>query len=342
MPVRIYDISKKLGLENKEVLAKAKELGITLARVASSSLDKITAEYLEDQLKATHPRFLAPPTPPAPPPVLEPAAPPAPPPAPVPVPGNHFCHYRSAAAGRSPGAARDPPASRRPLCSSRRPAGCSGAAAAGAPCAVAPAAPIPEAKPPEPAVVIGELPPAPPAPAPEPVTAKVQEPPAPGASAACAASARASARAENRRQGRVHSTAASSRRQTRRQGGQRQVALPPGRAEKGRFCQTRRPAQLCAAPGTAGAPSARCACPAEGAGGKRGRTGAQGGSARRCPGHFDQAAHRGARVGGAAQAETLQDYRRPHRIGHLQKRQPGHRRGRRPEDLRQVPLPVRG
>ena len=31
MPVRIYDISKKLGLENKEVLAKAKALGITAA-----------------------------------------------------------------------------------------------------------------------------------------------------------------------------------------------------------------------------------------------------------------------------------------------------------------------
>ena len=45
MPVRIYDISKKLGLENKEVLAKAKELGIAAARVASSTLDKITAEY---------------------------------------------------------------------------------------------------------------------------------------------------------------------------------------------------------------------------------------------------------------------------------------------------------
>ena len=54
MPVRIYDISKKLGLENKEVLAKAKELGI-VARVASSSLDKITAEYLEDRLKEAHP-----------------------------------------------------------------------------------------------------------------------------------------------------------------------------------------------------------------------------------------------------------------------------------------------
>jgi len=63
MPVRIYDISKKLGLENKEVLAKAKELGIAAARVASSSLDKITAEYLEDQLKQAHPELSAPPPP---------------------------------------------------------------------------------------------------------------------------------------------------------------------------------------------------------------------------------------------------------------------------------------
>ncbi len=49
MPVRIYDIAKKLGLESKEVLAKAKELGISTAKVPSSSLDKITAEYLEEQ-----------------------------------------------------------------------------------------------------------------------------------------------------------------------------------------------------------------------------------------------------------------------------------------------------
>jgi translation initiation factor IF-2 len=55
MPVRIYDISKKLGLENKEVLTKAKELGIAAARVASSSLDKITAEYLEQQLVIAYP-----------------------------------------------------------------------------------------------------------------------------------------------------------------------------------------------------------------------------------------------------------------------------------------------
>src|ERR1051326_4247145 len=61
MPVRIYDISKKLGLENKEVLSKAKELGIAAARVASSSLDKITAEYLEQQLLLAHPERTAPP-----------------------------------------------------------------------------------------------------------------------------------------------------------------------------------------------------------------------------------------------------------------------------------------
>src|SRR5437660_3798423 len=63
MPVRIYDISKKLGLENKEVLSKAKELGIAAARVASSSLDKITAEYLEQQLLLAHPDLVAPPKP---------------------------------------------------------------------------------------------------------------------------------------------------------------------------------------------------------------------------------------------------------------------------------------
>jgi len=50
MPVRIYDIAKNLGITSKDVLAKAKELNITNARVASSSIDKITAEYLEDTI----------------------------------------------------------------------------------------------------------------------------------------------------------------------------------------------------------------------------------------------------------------------------------------------------
>jgi translation initiation factor IF-2 len=92
MPVRIYDISKKLGLENKEILAKAKEMGIAAAKVASSSLDKITAEWLEEALVKSHPEAaarLAPkpaPEPPKPAPVEEKIvvikAPPTPPPAP--------------------------------------------------------------------------------------------------------------------------------------------------------------------------------------------------------------------------------------------------------------------
>src|SRR5215471_1396452 len=79
MPVRIYDLAKKLGIESKEVLAKAKELGIAAAKVPSSSLDKITAEYLESQFT---PKVVVPDlTPPAAPPVLvekpaEPATPP--------------------------------------------------------------------------------------------------------------------------------------------------------------------------------------------------------------------------------------------------------------------------
>src|SRR5437868_8001766 len=83
MPVRIYDISKKLGLENKEVLAKAKELGITAAKVPSSSLDKITAEYLEEKLSGGKPVAVAPPAPPAEPEkIILVTAPPPPPPAP--------------------------------------------------------------------------------------------------------------------------------------------------------------------------------------------------------------------------------------------------------------------
>jgi len=50
MPVRVYDIAKKLGVESKDVIAKAKELGISAARAPSSMLDKITAEFLESHL----------------------------------------------------------------------------------------------------------------------------------------------------------------------------------------------------------------------------------------------------------------------------------------------------
>jgi hypothetical protein len=50
MPVRIYDIARKLGIASKDVLTHAKDMGIENAKVASSSLDKITAEYLENEI----------------------------------------------------------------------------------------------------------------------------------------------------------------------------------------------------------------------------------------------------------------------------------------------------
>ena len=99
MPVRIYDIAKKLGIESKEVLHKAKELGITAAKVPSSSLDKITAEFLEQQFSALNPAEAPAPAPALPAPILlvsepprlefiEPAAPAAEEPAPAPVAGD--------------------------------------------------------------------------------------------------------------------------------------------------------------------------------------------------------------------------------------------------------------
>jgi translation initiation factor IF-2 len=59
MPVRIYDIAKKLGLESKEVLVKAKELSIAAAKVPSSSLDKISAEWLEEEIIKSNPEVAA-------------------------------------------------------------------------------------------------------------------------------------------------------------------------------------------------------------------------------------------------------------------------------------------
>jgi len=59
MPVRIYDIAKKFGLENKEILTKAKSLGIAAAKVPSSSLDKISAEWLEGEILKDRPDLAA-------------------------------------------------------------------------------------------------------------------------------------------------------------------------------------------------------------------------------------------------------------------------------------------
>jgi translation initiation factor IF-2 len=87
MPVRIYDISRKLGLENKEILAAAKQLGIAAAKVPSSTLDKITAADFEEKLRVIFAEQIAAaaalaaaaaPPPPPPPEAPPPAAPPVP------------------------------------------------------------------------------------------------------------------------------------------------------------------------------------------------------------------------------------------------------------------------
>jgi hypothetical protein len=50
MPIRVYEIAKDLKLESRVVLAVARQLGIAGAKVPSSNLDKITGEYLREQL----------------------------------------------------------------------------------------------------------------------------------------------------------------------------------------------------------------------------------------------------------------------------------------------------
>lgn len=192
MPVRIYEIAKELKLENKVVLSKAKELGIAAAKVASSSLDKITAEYLRDQLLpmagvgaaegAAPAAEAAPPTEPdrpviIVPPALVAEAPPAPEPTPAPP------EVPSAA----PVVAAEPPAevaapvetaapSSAPMVAAEAPV-----ASPAPPPAPTPApAPAPVAPPPPPPVAVAPAPPAvPPAPAAPPAPAPVAPPTAP-------------------------------------------------------------------------------------------------------------------------------------------------------------------
>ena len=168
MPVRVYDIAKKLGLENKEILVKAKELGIAAAKVPSSSLDKISAEWLEEEIIKSNPQVAArmahkpaeektkpapdqpivvihAPEPAPPPPVAAPEPPPAARPEPVVEAKPAF----------------PPPTPSAPVATTHTPA----PAPAPAPAAVAPAAPVvppPAPKPIAPAAPIP--PPAPPQP----------------------------------------------------------------------------------------------------------------------------------------------------------------------------------
>ena len=178
MPVRIYDISKKLGLDNKQVLAKAKALGLPAARVASSSLDKITAQYLEEQLILEHPELAAPPPPPP-----APAAPPSEQaiaiPVPPPPPEAEPVQKQEVEAAVTP--AQVEPAAPAP----EAPPPVEQAAAPGPPPVIS--EPPPEAKP-EPVVeLLPPPPPPPPLPPPSPKVGDkvgfIQLPPRPGAKA---------------------------------------------------------------------------------------------------------------------------------------------------------------
>ena len=59
MPTRICDIAKKYGFENKQILDKARSLGIAAAKVPSSPIDKISAQWLEGELLKDHPEIAA-------------------------------------------------------------------------------------------------------------------------------------------------------------------------------------------------------------------------------------------------------------------------------------------
>jgi hypothetical protein len=55
MPVRIYHIAKKYSLKNKQVLEKAKSIGIAAAKVPSSLLDEFSASWLKEELLKDYP-----------------------------------------------------------------------------------------------------------------------------------------------------------------------------------------------------------------------------------------------------------------------------------------------
>jgi len=176
MPVRVYDIAKKLGLENKEILSKAKEMGIAAAKVPSSSLDKITAEWLEEEIIKSNPAIAARLSPkpveekPKPAPIDQPivvihAPPAAPPPAPEPpvekLPEPVVEAKVEAAPAPAPVAPTPAPAPIAPITPTPAPA----PLAPAAPVAAVPPAPVaPIIPPPAPHPAVPATPPPPPKP----------------------------------------------------------------------------------------------------------------------------------------------------------------------------------
>ena len=88
MPVRIYDLAKKLGIESKVVLAKAKELGIAPPKSRPVRWIKSPLNSLNKNWPSCIRRRAAAAVP-APPPELRPLPPPAPIPLSNPTPAHH-------------------------------------------------------------------------------------------------------------------------------------------------------------------------------------------------------------------------------------------------------------
>ena len=285
-PFGFTTFQRSSAWRTKQVLAKAKELGIAAARVASSSLDKITAEYLEEQTPqgASRARRSA-----AAPPPAAPAAAAAQanrssssPPPPAQTTGREPTPPRSHGPGRSRCAAAEAPRLRRP-------------------------------------------------PRPSPAAASQSNRHAAAEPPTATAASTAAARPQGGRQSRVHSIAAQARRAEPPTKPGSVKPPPPRPAEPRRTEFIRRGDIRGVRGGTAPRRARRCPAPDSRASRRPARQSRRTAGAApkvvaagRRPGHHHQAADRRARTGRAAQAEAVQDHRRPDGAGRLRQRQPGH------------------
>src|SRR4030042_925549 len=121
--MRAYELARELGVESKEVLARAAELGITISS-ASSGLDEETVAFirLAFEESATAGKAAAETAPEAAPAAAPPPAPPPPPPPPpVEAPPPPLAQARPAPAAEAPAAPARRPAPARTAGTVRRP-----------------------------------------------------------------------------------------------------------------------------------------------------------------------------------------------------------------------------
>ena len=178
MGIRVYDISKKYGVENAVIIEKLHALGYKQVKQPSATIDKITAEYLIQELglkEVVPPAPVPAPAPAPPPPPAEPAPAPQAEAHPVPVaPATALVAAPTPVTAPAPVAQMPAVVAHKPAPVDHKPA-----------VPVAPAAPVKPAAPAVPAKPVAHVPhPAPGAPAapvahPAPPKAVAPAPPAP-------------------------------------------------------------------------------------------------------------------------------------------------------------------